>query len=77
MSKVIGKPLAVEPSSPPSGAVDRSTRSPTNSASVNPPSMHWVRRAQGQRLDRVDWHDRPCTPHGPPLGPKPPSRIWS
>ena len=37
MNKVIGKPLAVEPSLPPSGAVDRSTRSPTNSASVNPP----------------------------------------
>lgn len=23
----------------------------------------WVRRAQGQRLDRVDWSDRPCVPH--------------
>jgi transposase len=23
----------------------------------------WVQRAQGQRLDRVDWSDRSCTPH--------------
>src|SRR5947207_13490704 len=23
----------------------------------------WVRRAEGQRLDRVDWSDRPSTPH--------------
>jgi hypothetical protein len=23
---------------------------------------HWVERAQGQRLDRVDWSDRPSTP---------------
>jgi hypothetical protein len=28
---------------------------------------HWVQHAQGQRLDRVDWHDRshaPRAPHG-------------
>src|SRR5262249_26827535 len=24
--------------------------------------QHWVHHAQGQRLDRVDWHDRPHTP---------------
>jgi hypothetical protein len=36
MSKVIGTPLDDEPSSPPSGVVDPSTSSPTNSASVNP-----------------------------------------
>lgn len=24
---------------------------------------YWVQRAQGQRLDRVDWSDRPHTPH--------------
>jgi putative transposase len=24
---------------------------------------HWVQRAKGQRLDRVDWSDRPSTPH--------------
>jgi putative transposase len=24
---------------------------------------HWVERAKGQRLDRVDWSDRPRTPH--------------
>ena len=23
---------------------------------------HWVQHARGQRLDRVDWHDRPSTP---------------
>ena len=25
--------------------------------------LRWVRRANGQRLDRVDWADRPKTPH--------------
>ncbi len=25
--------------------------------------LHWVRHAKGQRLDRVDWSDRPHTPH--------------
>jgi len=25
--------------------------------------LHWARHAQGQRLDRVDWSDRPHTPH--------------
>src|SRR5262245_55785136 len=24
---------------------------------------HWVERAKGQRLDRVDWSDRSCAPH--------------
>ena len=24
---------------------------------------HWVKRAKGQRLDRVDWSDRSRTPH--------------
>jgi putative transposase len=24
--------------------------------------LRWVRRAHGQRLDRVDWSDRPCVP---------------
>jgi putative transposase len=24
---------------------------------------HWVERAKGQRLDRIDWSDRPRTPH--------------
>src|SRR3954467_7131479 len=24
---------------------------------------HWVERAKGQRLDRVDWSDRPRAPH--------------
>lgn len=27
---------------------------------------HWVERAAGQRLDRVDWSDRPSAPHTPP-----------
>src|SRR5512135_3169620 len=26
---------------------------------------HWVQQAQGQRLDRVDWHDRSHTPRAP------------
>jgi transposase-like protein len=25
--------------------------------------LHWVERARGQRLDRVDWADRPRAPH--------------
>jgi transposase-like protein len=25
--------------------------------------LRWLRRAHGQRLDRVDWADRPTTPH--------------
>src|SRR5262249_61967265 len=25
--------------------------------------VYWVERAKGQRLDRVDWEDRPRTPH--------------
>jgi transposase len=25
--------------------------------------LHWFRHANGQRLDRVDWSDRPHTPH--------------
>lgn len=25
--------------------------------------LRWLRRAKGQRLDRVDWADRPTTPH--------------
>jgi putative transposase len=30
---------------------------------VSQSTVHaWVRRAQSQRLGRVDWHDRPCTP---------------
>jgi putative transposase len=31
---------------------------------VSPATVsHWVRHAHGQRLDRVDWSDRPHTPH--------------
>ncbi len=26
---------------------------------------HWVHHAHGQRLDRVDWHDRPHTTRTP------------
>src|ERR1035437_1572227 len=26
---------------------------------------HWVHLAQGQRLDRVNWHDRPHDPKAP------------
>jgi hypothetical protein len=76
MSKEIGKPLAVEPSSLPSGAVDRSTRSPTDSASVNPPFM---RGSVGLKAcDSTEWTGT-ITPalQTPPLGPKPPSRTWS
>src|SRR3981189_1199771 len=27
------------------------------------PVAHWVERAQGQRLDRIDWSDRSHAPH--------------
>jgi hypothetical protein len=34
---------------------------------VSPATVnHWVRHAQGQRLDRVDWHDRSRAPRHPP-----------
>jgi hypothetical protein len=76
MSKGIGKPLVVEPSSPPSGAVDRNTRSPSNSASVNPLFM---RGSVGPRAsDSTEWTGTivPAL-HTPPLEPRPPSRIGS
>jgi len=76
MSKVIGKPLAVEPSSPPSEAVDRSTRSPTNSASVNPLFM---RGSVGPKAsDSTGWTGTIAPAlQAQPLEPKTPSRIWS
>jgi hypothetical protein len=76
MSKVIGKPLAVEPSSPPSGAVDHSTRSPTNSASVNP--LFMPGSAVPKAGDSTGWTGTIALalPTGP-LEPRPPSRTWS
>ncbi len=76
MSKVIGKPLAVVPSSPPTGAVDRSTRSPTNSASVNPLFM---RGSVGPKAsDSTEWTGTIARAlHAPPREPKPLSRTWS
>ena len=76
MSKVIGKLSAGEPSSPPSGAVDRSTRSPTNSASVNPLSM---RGSVGPKAsDSTEWTGTIALAlHAQPREPKPPLRIWS
>src|SRR4051812_15788318 len=67
MSKVIGKPLDVEPSSPPSGAVDRSTRSPTNSVTVNPLSM--PESAEPTASTSTEWaayHATPARPSRPP-----------
>ncbi len=76
MSKVIGQPLAVEPSSPPSGAVDRSTRSPTNSASVNPLFMPWS--VVPKASDSTEWTGTIApAPHTRPLELKPPSSTWS
>jgi hypothetical protein len=76
MSKVTGKPLAVEPSSPPSGAVDHSTMSSTNSASVNPLFMSGSTVPTAS--DLIGWTGTialvlPTVP----LEPMPPSRIWS
>ena len=75
MSKVIGKPLVVEPSSPPSGAVDRSTRSPTNSASVNPRFMPGSVVLKVSDLTESTGTTAPAR-HTPSPEPKPPSRIW-
>ena len=76
MSKVVGKPLAVEPSLPPSGAVDRNTRSPTNSASVNPPFMRGS--VVPTASDSTEWIGTIAPAlHARPLELKPPSRIWS
>src|SRR5512142_1011525 len=34
---------------------------------VSPATVHyWVEHAKGQRLDRVDWHDRSRAPRNPP-----------
>jgi hypothetical protein len=76
MSKVIEKPSAGEPSSPPSGAVDRSTRSPTNSASVNPLSM---RGSVGPKAsDSTEWTGTIAPAlQVQLLEPTPPLRIWS
>ena len=76
MNKVIGKPLSVEPLLPPSAAVDRSTRSPTNSASVNPPFMRGsvVPKANAS----TEWTGTIAPAHhAQPLEPKLPSRAWS
>jgi hypothetical protein len=76
MSKVIGKPLDVELSSPPSGAVDRSTRSPTNSVSVNPLFMRGS--VVPKASDSTEWTGTIALAlHAPPREPKPPSRTWS
>jgi hypothetical protein len=76
MSKVIGKPLAVEPSSPQSGAVDHSTRSPTNSASVNPLSTPGSVVPKADDLTEWTGTIALALPTGP-LEPRPPSRNWS
>ena len=76
MSKVIGKPLDVGPLSLPSGAVDRSTRSPTNSVSVNPLSMPGSAGPKASVSTEWTGMIAPAL-HAPPHEPKPPSRIWS
>jgi hypothetical protein len=76
MSKVSAKPLAVEPSSPPSGAVDRNTRSPTDSASVNPPFMPGS--VGPKASDSTEWTGTLAPAlHARPRELEPPSRIWS
>src|SRR5262249_6167622 len=76
MNKVSGKPLEDGPSSPPYGAVDLSTRSPTHSASVNPRSI--IGSATPEASGSIAWTGAiaPAS-HGRPLGPMQPSRIWS
>ena len=76
MSKVIGKPLADEPSSPLSEAVARNTRLPTNSMSANPPFI--IGSTTPKASGSIAWTGTiDPVPHGTPLGPILPSRIWS
>ena len=76
MSKVSGKPLDAEPSSPPFGAVDRSTRSPTNLASVNP--LFMPGSVGPKTSDSTAWTGTTAPAlHAPLLELKLPSRIWS
>jgi putative transposase len=45
----------------------RSLRVVARQFRVSPDTVHhWVQRAEGQRLPRVDWYDRPRAPHHPP-----------
>src|SRR5512135_214159 len=76
MSKVIAKPRAAEPSSPPSEVVDRSTRSPTNSMSASP----WfiIGSSTPDANGSIEWTGTIAPAlQGRPHGPRPPSRIWS
>ena len=76
MSKVIGKSLDDEPSSPPSEAVARSTRSLTISMSVNP--LFILGSAMPKASDSTEWAGTITpAPHGKPLGPMPPSWLLS
>jgi hypothetical protein len=76
MSKVIGRPSAVEPSSLPSGAADRSTKSPTISALVNLPFIPGSIGPEASASTEWTGTIAPA-PHMPPREPKPPSRTWS
>src|SRR4029079_3154992 len=76
MRKRIGKLTDVVPSSSPCAAVDRSTRSPTNSASVNPRFMPGS--VVLKVSDSTEWTGTIALAfHIQPLEPKPPSRTWS
>jgi transposase len=45
----------------------RSQRQVAREFRVSPATVHhWVEHAKGQRLDRVDWHDRSRAPRDPP-----------
>src|SRR5215218_11489187 len=42
----------------------QSLRAVASQSAVGPATVsHWVQRAKGQRLDRVDWSDRSPAPH--------------
>ena len=76
MSKVNGKPLADEPSSPPSEAVARITRSFTNSMSVNPLFMRGSVGPKASDSTESTGTIFPA-PHARPRELQPPLRIWS
>jgi hypothetical protein len=76
MSKVSGKPLDDELSSPPSEAVDRSTRSLTLSMSASPPFL--IGSTTPKASDSTEWTGTIApAPPAQSHEPRPPSRIWS
>ena len=74
--KMTGRLFVGKRSSPLFEAVALSTRLPSTSTSANPPSITGSTTLTGN--GSTEWTGTIArTPHGHPLGPLPPSRIWS